>query len=306
MAEWSHCPHCGSFNATGLHGTAHRKGLYQCNEPECREQFRVTVGTVFERSKIPLHKWVLAAHLMGASKKGMSSKQIERMLGVTYKTAWFMTMRLREAMRDKYATPDRRRGQDRRERRDLRRRQEEERPQGQARAQEARRACAGGARRRGAREARCRRDGQDPAQEPSSRRPAASRELHTDEALAYDYIGKEFAKHRTVNHSQDEYFRYEDGAGVQSAESFFAILKRGVYGTFHSISEQHLQRYCDEFAFRWNNRSALGIEDFERAAELLSGAKGKRLTYRRPDDSPRTQKQLARRLWWKRRKKTVR
>lgn len=94
------CPHCGSFAATRLEGKAHRKGLYQCNEGDCREQFSVTVGTVFERSKIPLHKWVLASHLMGASKKGMSSKQMERILGVTYKTAWFMTMRLREAIID--------------------------------------------------------------------------------------------------------------------------------------------------------------------------------------------------------------
>ena len=82
--EGPFCPHCGSFNATALQGKAHRKGLYQCND--CREQFSVTVGTVFERSKIKLHKWVLAAHLMGASKKGVSSKQLERMLGVTYKT----------------------------------------------------------------------------------------------------------------------------------------------------------------------------------------------------------------------------
>src|SRR3984893_7062863 len=99
------CPHCQSKNVTPLHGKAHRKGLYQCNENDCREQFSVTVGTVFERSKIPLHKWVLASHLMGASKKGISSKQVERMLGVTYKTAWFMTMRLREAMTDPAAGP---------------------------------------------------------------------------------------------------------------------------------------------------------------------------------------------------------
>ena len=90
------CPHCQSKNATALAGTAHRKGLYQCND--CREQFSVTVGTVFERSKIGLHKWVLATHLMAASKKGMSAKQLERMLGVTYRTAWFMMHRIREAM----------------------------------------------------------------------------------------------------------------------------------------------------------------------------------------------------------------
>lgn len=106
-------------------------------------------------------------------------------------------------------------------------------------------------------------------------------ELHTDEAMTYYWLGREFDKHRSVNHSQDEY--YKDGAGVQSAESFFAIMKRGITGSFHSVSEQHLQRYLDEFAFRWNNRSSLGIEDFERANQLVKGAAGKRLTYRPTD-----------------------
>jgi transposase-like protein len=92
------CPHCQKRDVTPLHGKAHRKGLYQCNNNECREQFSVTVKTVFERSRIPLAKWVLATHLMAASKKGMSSKQLQRMLGVTYKTAWFMSHRIREAM----------------------------------------------------------------------------------------------------------------------------------------------------------------------------------------------------------------
>jgi transposase-like protein len=281
-----HCPHCGSFNATGMWGTAHRKGLYQCNEPECRLQFSVTVGTVFERSKIPLHKWVLASHLFAASKKGMSSKQMERMLGVTYKTAWFMTMRLREASRDKYSTPI----------------------GGKGKIVESDETFVGGKKKnvhkgkptpkkkpvhalveRGG-EARVKHVADVTAKTlRGNLRTLARREseLHTDEALAYHWMGrKEFAKHKAVNHSQDEYYRYEDGAGTQSAESFFAILKRGVYGTFHSISAQHLQRYCDEFAFRWNTRSALGIEDFERANELVRGAKGKRLTYRRPDASP--------------------
>ena len=103
------CPHCGSLNATELHGKAHRKGLYQCND--CREQYSVTVGTVFERSKIGLHKWVLAAHLMAAGKKGMSAKQIERMLGVTYKTAWFMMHALARGHDRSQRWPHRRRRQ---------------------------------------------------------------------------------------------------------------------------------------------------------------------------------------------------
>ena len=276
------CPHCGSFAATALHGQAHRKGLYQCNEPECREQFSVTVGTVFERSKIGLHKWVLAAHLMGASKKGISSKQIERMLGVTYKTAWFMTMRLREAMIDKYASPI----------------------GGEGKIVEGDETFVGGKKKnvhkgkpepkKHAVHALVERGGEVRAKhvpdvtaktlrEAIVTQAHRKSEIHTDESLTYYYLGKEFERHRTVNHSKDEYFK--DGAGVQSAESFFALLKRGVFGNFHSISEQHLQRYCNEFAFRWNNRSALGVEDFERAALLLKGASGKRPTYRRADEA---------------------
>lgn len=277
------CPHCGSLAVTALHGMAHRKGLYQCNENECREQFSVTVGTVFERSKVPLHKWVLAAQLMGASKKGVSSKQIQRMLGVTYQTAWFMTMRLREAM-----SPDPKAGP----------------LGGRGKVIESDETFVGGKAKnvhkgkptpkKHAVHALVERGGKMRAKHVADvtgktlRKnlvTMASRksELHTDEALVYDHLGKEFAKHKTVNHSQDEYFK--DGAGVQSAEAFFAILKRGVYGTFHSVSEQHLQRYVDEFVFRWNNREALGVDDFARGAELLKGAAGKRLTYRRTDEA---------------------
>ena len=280
------CPHCGSLSGTKLEGKAHRKGLYQCNEPECREQFSVTVGTVFERSKIGLHKWVLAAHLMGASKKGISSKQLERMLGVTYKTAWFMTMRLREAM--KPGTKSGPLG-------------------GPGKIIESDETFVGGKKKnvhkgkpepkKHAVHALVERGGEVRAQhvadvtaktlrEAIVTQASRKSELHTDESLTYYWMGKEFAAHKTVNHSQDEYFK--DGAGVQSAEAFFALLKRGVFGTFHSISEQHLQRYCDEFTFRWNTRSSLGIEDFERAAALLKGASGKRLTYRRPDEAKDT------------------
>lgn len=279
------CPHCGSFNATALHGKKHRKGLYQCNEAECREQFSVTVGTVFERSKIPLHKWVLASHLFAASKKGMSSKQMERMLGVTYKSAWFMTMRLRKAMDETDAGPI----------------------GGEGKIVESDESFVGGKKKnvhRGKPEpkkhavhALVERGGKMKAKHVAdvtsktlrkNLRKMADRksELHTDEALAYHWMGgKEFAKHRTVNHSQDEYYRHEDGAGVQGAESFFAVFKRGVYGSFHSVSEKHLQRYLDEFVFRWNTRSSLGVEDFERAALLLKGVKGKRLTYRPTTDA---------------------
>jgi len=108
--------------------------------------------------------------------------------------------------------------------------------------------------------------------------------MNTDDALAYYHMSKEFAAHGVVNHSKEEYVSKDGATHIQSAEAFFAILKRGVMGTFHSISEQHLQRYLNEFAFRWNNRSAMGVEDTERAAEILKGIVGKRLTYRPTDE----------------------
>ena len=276
------CPHCGSTEATALKGNAHRKGLYQCND--CREQFSVTVGTVFERSKIKLHKWVLAAHLMGASKKGVSSKQLERMLGITYKTAWFMSMRLREAMRDEIPAGG---------------------IGGQNKVVEADETFVGGKKKnvhKGKPEpkkhavvALVERDGEMRASHVADVTAKTLRKtlvtqadrksyLMTDEAGAYKSVGKEFSGHGSVNHSADEYVR----GGfwhTNTAESFFAILKRGVYGTFHSVSEQHLQRYADEFAFRWNTREKLGFDDFDRASLLLKGATGKRLTYRRTDEA---------------------
>lgn len=279
------CPHCGSFKARKLEGAAHRKGLYQCNEAECREQFSVTVGTVFERSKIPLHKWVMAAQLMGSSKKGVSSKQIERMLGVSYQTAWFMTMRLREAAKpDAKASP----------------------LGGTGKVVESDETFVGGKKKnvhkgkpepkKHAVHALVERGGKMRAKhvadvtaktlrETIAKHVAKGTTMNTDDALAYYHMSKEFAAHGVVNHSKDEYVSKDGQTHIQSAEAFFAILKRGVFGTFHSVSEQHLQRYVDEFAFRWNHREALGVDDFARTSELLKGAAGKRLTYRRPDDA---------------------
>jgi transposase-like protein len=275
------CPHCGSFAATQLEGKAHRKGLYQCNEAECRQQFSVTVDTVFERSKIPLHKWVLASHLFAAGKKGTSSKQIQRMLGISYKSAWFVTMRLREASTNPKAGP----------------------VGGEGKTVESDETFVGGKKKnvhRGKPEPRkhavhalVERGGHVRAthiadvsartlKEALTKGADRKSKLRTDDALANLSVGKDFADHQTVAHTLGEYVRGD--VSTQTVESFFAILKRGITGSFHSVSEQHLQRYVDEFAFRWNTRSALGVEDFERAALLLKGAKGKRLTYRPTDE----------------------
>ena len=199
------CPHCGSVEATALKGKTHRKGLYQCNA--CRDQFSVMVGTVFEKSKIKLHKWVLAAHLMGASKKGVSSKQIERMLGVTYKTAWFITMRLIEAMREEM--PARGIG-------------------GENKVVEADETFVGGKKKnvhngkpepkKHAVVALVERDGEMRASHVADVTAKTLREtlvtqasrksyLMTDEAPAYKGVGKEFSGHGSVNHSADEYVR---------------------------------------------------------------------------------------------------
>lgn len=109
-------------------------------------------------------------------------------------------------------------------------------------------------------------------------------ELNTDDSLLYYWLGREFEKHRSVNHSKDEYVG-KDGQTTNTVESFFATFKRGIMGSFHSVSEQHLQRYVDEFAFRWNTRQSLDWDDFERAAAILKASQGKRLTYRRPDQA---------------------
>ena len=274
------CPHCQSKDVTPLHGKAHRKGLHQCND--CREQFSVTVGTVFERSKIPLAKWVLAAHLMAASKKGMSSKQIQRMLGISYKSAWFVMHRLREAMAvDPKAGPI----------------------GGSGKIVESDETYVGGKAANAHRSkpipkkhaviALVERGGQMRAKHVPSvsmknlratitRHASRKSTLMTDDSPVSRHLRKEFKAHGVVVHSAGEYVGRDGVTHTQTVEAFLAILKRGVCGSFHSVSEQHLQRYMDEFAFRWNTRSSLGVEDAERANLLVKGAAGKRLTYRPP------------------------
>ncbi|MGH9437819.1 MAG: IS1595 family transposase [Terriglobia bacterium] len=275
--RWPHgpeCPHCGGTERNvALKGKSHRPGLYFCGD--CRKQFTVTVGTVFERSKIPLHKWVLATHLLCASKKGMSSHQLHRMLGVTYKTAWFMTHRIREAMT---ITPSGQLG----------------RGGKTVEADETYWGNQPGKRKRRGYEHKMKvlalveRDGDVrsfhvPAVNAKTLRPilrqqiAAEAKLMTDEAGVYRPLGKDFASHGVVNHSAGV---YADGdLSTNTIESVFSLLKRGLVGTFHHVSEEHLQRYLHEFDFRYNNRK---ITDEERSDHALRSIGGKRLTYKIP------------------------
>ncbi|MBX9815493.1 MAG: transposase [Proteobacteria bacterium SG_bin5] len=288
------CPHCGSVTAKrlpdqrGKPSKAHpegklRKGLYQCNG--CREQFTVTVGTVFEDSKIPLNKWLLATHLMCASKKGISAHQLHRMLGITYKSAWFMAHRIREAMTPTDSDPMGGPGQD----------------------VEADETFFG--KDKTAPESRTpfrnmnkivslvdRATGRATSIVFSGRLNAAdlgsyiytkvdrSSRLLTDEAQYYKAIGREFASHAFTTHARGEYVQKADRtAHTNTVEGFFGIFKRGMRGVYQHCGQQHLERYLAEFDFRYSNRTALGINDDERTVIALRGIAGKRLTYRRTD-----------------------
>ena len=283
-----HCPHCGEArNITRLHGESHRAGLYQCNS--CRGHFTVTNGSVMERSHVPLAKWVLGFHLMAASKKGVSAHQLHRMLDVTYKTAWFMAHRIREAMREVNPSPLGGEGKiveadeayqgkkaipvpspKRKGRPYLKRKlSEQKRPifalverGGEARAISMPVVTGKNIR------------------DVLVRNADRKSRLHTDESPLYAKVGAEFARHETVNHSAGEYARGD--VTSNTVEGFFGIFKRGMVGVYQHCGEQHFQRYLDEFTFRYNNRSNLGVEDAERAVIAIRQAEGKRLTYRGP------------------------
>ncbi|MRD46771.1 IS1595 family transposase [Caenimonas koreensis DSM 17982] len=279
------CPHCGVVGEHYvLKGKSNRPGLYKC--ADCREPFTVTVGTVFERSKIGLHVWLQAVHLMSASKKGVSAKQLERMLGVTYKTAWFMCHRIREAMT---AAPSKMLGGPG----SSGIVEADETYWGRAADEEGIRYPKGikrGAANKMKIVTLVERDGDKRSFHVANvnaqtlapilkAQVAKTARLMTDEASYYKKPGAHFASHQSVNHSKEEYARGD--VTSNTAESSFAILKRGLVGTFHSVSEQHLQRYCNEFDFRWNYRQSQGFSDTARANMALIGITGKRLTYRR-------------------------
>jgi transposase-like protein len=278
------CPHCGAVqNVTRLQGQAHRPGLFQCNN--CYEQFTVTVGTIFEDSHLPLRKWLMAFALLCSAKKGISALQLQRELDIgSYRTAWHLAHRIRHAMskeplagllrgtvevdetyvggkpRPQTGDPKPKRGR------------------GTKKTPVVALVERGG-------KVRARKvDRVDGATLKAAIRENVDRKarIMTDEWRAYRGIGAEFeGGHETVNHGAYEYAR--DDAHVNTAESFFALLKRGVMGSFHHVSKEHLDRYCDEFSFRWDYRS---IDDSPRTAIAIRQTRGKRLTYKEPIDAP--------------------
>jgi len=277
------CPHCGGVERNSLlKGKSTRPGLYFCGD--CRTQFSVTVGTVFERSKIPLHKWVLATHLICSSKKGISSHQLHRTLGVTYKTAWFMTHRIREAMRPTAPTDFGKGGGSV---------EVDETFIGQEAGMPRK---AGGWNKHKVLALVDRDSGQSrmmvvDSLHWSTLRPilveniSHEARLLTDEASHYRVAGIYFAGHESVNHKAGEYVRLaERTVHTNTVEGFFSVFKRGMKGTYQHCGKQHLHRYANEFSFRYNNRVKLGVNDVERAAIALKGISGKRLTYRRIGD----------------------
>ena len=281
------CPHCGNADGSRIYSIAAnpakkiRAGLRECQD--CHGQFTVRTGSVMESSHLPLTKWALGYRFMASSKKGMSAHQLHRSIGVTYKTAWFMWHRIREAMREDVLPP----------------------MGGPGKVIEADETFIGPGRdifvngrgwqkergwagkrivvtlvERGGPSRSIKVDKLDAATVGQILKDNVSSKsrLHTDEATHYKQPGAAFAAHERVNHSKEEYAR--EDVTTNSVEGFFSIFKRGMTGVYQHCGEQHLQRYLDEFDFRYSNRAALGVDDTERTRRAIKGGEGKRLTYR--------------------------
>jgi transposase-like protein len=280
------CPHCGTVGrATKLQTAeaqegkrAARIGLWKCNEKECRKQFTVKVGTVFEHGRIPLHKMVQAVYLLCCSKKGCSSHQLHRVLGITYKSAWFLSHRIREAMRSGKLFPM-------------------GGPGGIVEVDETYIGkLEGQPKVRGGFDKNIvltlvERGGEARSFHVDSFRVAEivpivrknirkESRMMTDEAQQYRRIGKLYAEHGRVEHQAYEWARGD--IHTNTVEGYYSTFKRGMKGTYQHCGEQHLHRYLAEFDFRYSNRTALGVDDVTRVAKIAKGIEGKRLTYRLP------------------------
>ena len=273
------CPHCGGVERIGkMGGKSTRVGTYKCYQ--CRKPFTVKIGTIFEASHVPMRLWLQAMYLIAGSKKGISSNQLHRVLGVTLKTAWFMSHRIREAMRSGDLSvpfgsdggavevdetfigtdPDFPKDKSRKAyHHKMKVLALVDRNSGQSRAVVINKVTL---------------SEMQPIIEANVAREAR---LMTDEARHYWNVGKLFAEHNAVRHGFGEYVRGD--AHTNTIEGYFSIFKRGMRGVYQHCQKKHLHRYLAEFEFRYNNRVALGCNDTDRADALLSGIIGKRLTY---------------------------
>jgi transposase-like protein len=287
------CPHCGTI---GKAYATKRAGLYRCAEAECRKDFSVTMNTVMERSHIPLNKWLMGFYLMSASKKGMSAHQLHRALGISYKAAWFMCHRIREAMAGEAFgggfgplggegkiveadetyfgnVPESKR----------RTKTTSGRPYTKSGkpGPSNKRAIISLVERGGSVRSfhAAVADGETVAR-IVNQNVARETRLHTDESRLYIKVGANFAAHETVTHRAKEYARGD--VTTNSVEGYFSIFKRGMKGVYQHCGEKHLHRYLAEFDFRYNHRVALGCSDIDRTLAAIKGAEGKRLMYRQP------------------------
>lgn len=283
------CPHCGEKERIGrLNGKTTRPGLRKCYA--CRKPFTVRIGTIFEDSHLPLHLWLQVIHLMCASKKGISTRQIQRMLRCSMKTAWHLTHRIRHAMAGEYGDgplgghgkvvevdetyfgnlPEEKLGQFNTS--------GKPRAPGPRTGPHHKRAILSLVERGGeARSFYVEKAHKTDVARIVRENVAKESRLHTDESRLYDAVGSEFADHQTVVHSRKEYARGD--VTTNSIESFFSVFKRGMRGVYQQCDERHLHRYLAEFDFRFNAREALGVTDVQRASRAVMGGKGKRLTY---------------------------
>jgi transposase-like protein len=275
------CPHCGNADPKRIRkmdGKTTRRGLHNCRE--CRKPFTVRQRTIFESSHLPLHLWLQVIHLMCASKKGVSTNQIQRILSCSMKTAWFLTHRIREAMRDGSLAPMGGEGSTV---------EIDETYIGRKDGFEVRRGAAhknavltlverGGA----ARSFHVERVAKDAIIPIVRDNIGRESKVMTDESIVYSRLGDDFSKHGAVDHHRGEYGytdRDGDKINTNTVEGFYSVFKRGMIGVYQHCGEQHLHRYLAEFDFRYSNRLKLGLNDTARAERALMGVKGKRLTY---------------------------
>ncbi len=278
------CPHCGGVDKIGkLEGKSTRIGVHKCYQ--CFKPFTVKVGTIFESSHVKLHLWLQAIFLMVSSKKGISSNQLHRTLGVTLKTAWFMSHRIREAMRTEGFAPMSGGGGQAVEVDETYFGEKEtvlqRYPSGKAYPRGKRSIVALVQRAGRAKTIHVEHTDKNTVTNIILANMSRDAKLYTDESKLYGDAHQIAVEHETVNHSAGEYARGD--VHTNTVEGYFSIFKRGMKGIYQHCSEKHLHRYLNEFDFRYSNRVALGVNDATRTDKAVRGIIGKRLTYRTTD-----------------------